>query len=162
MNLEWVVPLLTAVLGFLGGNGWSRLQLSGRLRADVAAEVEILNQMPAGRARDALAQHIDGRVLLLVAEQEGRTSTERQNVRWAVVFILLGLLLPVLAYVEPEFAASPWLPSAFRVMGVAMMAFGFFSLMRVREQHQQRKWAKRRAAETDVIAAQGSSSSQPD
>jgi hypothetical protein len=93
------------------------------------------------------------------------SSSERLNLRWAVSFILVGILLPALAYVDPSLQGSAWLPPAFTAMGVAISAFGFYSVMRVREQHQQRKWAKRREAEKgppEGLSSQDREADEPD
>lgn len=142
-----MVALATAILGFLGTTGWWRLRMSGRLRANIADEVAILNQLPEGEAHDALGEHIERRVLLLIAEQEGMTSSERLNVRWAWAWIGVGLLLPILVIWGTQLAMSSWPARLLTWAGVALAGFGVYSLMRLRDQHQQRKWEKRREAE---------------
>ncbi len=90
---QWL-SVVTAVLGFITGGGYSRLTAPGRLVSSIAAQQDILAKMPNGHVRDRLCDHVDRQVLRLVAHQGEPDSEERDRLRsawgWLGLAVIFG------------------------------------------------------------------------
>lgn len=139
--------MVTAVLGFLGGNGRSRLRIAGRLRQQLLEEVDLLNRLPEGPAKVDLEAHIQRRVRLLVAEQEGHTATERLTIRWAVAFVMGGLTLIMLLMAGVIPNDNAWVRWPILFIALGCLVYGMQAGMNAHEARTQRRWLKRQQAE---------------
>lgn len=147
--MDWA-PIISSVVAVLGGTGWYRWRRTARLRQELVEEVGLLNSLPEGSAKDALGEHVDRRVLLLVAEQEDWNTKERLNVRWSVGFIAAGLLFVVLFSTDPLTQANQWLRGFVLLIAIGSIATGTYWAMDTHAQRGQRRWAKRFRAEADA------------
>lgn len=118
-----IVPLAVAVIagavGFLGGDGWNRVRLTGRLRANIAAESALLKELPAN-VRPLMERHLEHQTRLLLAEQEWFTWSERSRRNWGALLIASSPFpLLMLSGVAD---GRGWTPSWFAAVGLLMSA----------------------------------------
>lgn len=146
-RVEWV-SVVTAVLGFLGGNGWSRLRIAGRLRQQLLEEVELLDRLPEGPTKVELEAHVQARVRLLVAEQEGHTASERLTIRWAVAFVMSGFTVLIALMAGVIGNDSPWVRWPVGLIALGFLVYGMHAGMSAHEARTQRRWVKRQQAES--------------
>lgn len=76
--MEWIGPVVGAVLGFLGTAVTGELFSHARRQTKaVNALIETRDRLPEGKARERLDEHVDRQVQLLIAATEGYTPGER-------------------------------------------------------------------------------------
>ncbi len=137
--MDWLTaaaPFVTGLLGFLGGNGVSRLRLTERLRAALAADLAIYKEMPDGPAREELRAHIDGQARLLVSEHTDNVTAERTQVVIGLALAFMGGAVMTKSF-DPDLVTPP----GGRVMGmlIGLVAFTVGGLLVEQAVSQRRR-----------------------
>lgn len=120
--MEWLgaaAPIVTALIGFLSGAGFGRFRLPGRIRANLAADLALLKDMPEGAARDELRRHVEHQARALVIEQEPWTARERRHRMYGLTMSFAALTVFAIPFTEAW--AVQQVPDM-RIVGAHMLA----------------------------------------
>jgi hypothetical protein len=89
---EGLLPVVTLVLGFLLQGGYSRFTRQSQLTGRISAELDVLDKLPVGTTREQLREHIGLQVRYLVAHEDQPNVEERLQRRWALGYLLIGVV----------------------------------------------------------------------
>lgn len=117
--MDWIAPIIAAIVGFIGGNGLQRLNYAGRLRTSLSEEVSMLKDLPPDSpARAKLQDHVDRRLSILISVEEPFTRDERVGRFAALGYIVIGAV--AIAYVAAT-QSDPAVILLFVVAGVGVI-----------------------------------------
>lgn len=127
-------PLLASVVGAVAGffarGEYARFTERGRLPGDIAKQLDMLERLPDGLARNELQRHVERQVRYLVAYEQPRSFGERLMTRYQVLAVSFGMFSLLLVRESPELAASPARWAVFLISGVCLL-FGVLGVLAV-------------------------------